>query len=893
MHRVNVTPAQRHTGHKTHYALKQVIGKGAYGVVYKAVNKATDQVIAIKAIEYQNEEELHEHMLEIDLLKNLRHENIVKYHGFIQSSHELYILLEYCIRGSLRDLIKKEALSEAKAKVYVKQTVRGLQYLHDQGVIHRDIKAANLLLTENGIVKLADFGVSTRVTNMAMTYAGSPNWMAPEVMLGKGASTVSDIWSLGATVVELLTGNPPFHNLVNEAACYAIVNDVYYPPEHLSTQCKNFIERCFQKNMFKRPQAHQLLQQDWLKEGRDKLEQFKEDNVTEDKWDSDFLEVNTVASRSSPKKKLDDSYRYIDQLRSGQLISPPEVVMQHVTAEDISDLLFELCATDEAKKEELFMSLFALDKEYMMGAGLRLFITLGGVPLLLSYEEVLSTYFATNIALLVQCGILTNINNIQDTSLLLKITDHMARTLSSDRWCKWCSSVSSLQDALISELLHGSKLAETTLLQLSSHPAFRFDLGKLMLSNFRGSLRLQYTIFKCLNNIVKRTYSLDFTNQTPPNSVSASSSVSSLSLHMDSSSYPAGETLPNNFIDWLLHFIPGPDGTSKNTKLFLELCYYSTHLSSIRLSELIESPPFLDFISELQSNPKLPHWALCLNICVELSNELNKDALPKMLRIGNRFFDQPDLFTGTLEILLNCLLFALREGYQCKLSGPPESIQILNDSYECGIIPCNILIARFFEKEDQFPNFITKFTKLISLPPCGKLCHDLVMTPKFVDKMIRIFTLYQASLIIQIDALKFLKLVLTKALEYTPQSKHTGVSPGKLLESVLLKPLKNSDEVSLSQIFSRMSKFLSTNWSPSKSAQLHMTTGTANLLDTPIASTTQSPSSSRHGRLGKVGNDSILIQQLCEDIAALNKDNYTPSHDSDGFLVPRRLPSGY
>ncbi|AAS52904.1 AER223Cp [Eremothecium gossypii ATCC 10895] len=901
MHRVNVTPAQRHTGQRKHYALKQVIGKGAYGVVYKAVNRATDQVIAIKAIEYENEEELHEHMLEIDLLKNLKHENIVKYHGFIQSSHELYILLEYCIRGSLRDLIKKEALSEAKAKTYVRQTLRGLQYLHDQGVIHRDIKAANLLLTENGVVKLADFGVSTRVNNMAMTYAGSPNWMAPEVMLGKGASTVSDIWSLGATVVELLTGNPPFYNLVNEAACYAIVNDVYYPPEHLSAECKAFMELCFQKNMFKRPQAHQLLQHGWLKEGRDKLEQFKEDDLVEDRWDQDFLEVNTVVSQSSPgKKQLDGPYKYIEQLRSGQFISSPETILQNITAEDITDLMFELCNLDEPNRASLLFGVFSFDKEYVSGAGTKGFIALGGIPQVLPFEEILVTYFSSSIPLLVQCGILSRINDLHDSTLLLKIVDHVQRMFSFERWCKWCSSISSLQEVLLKELLHGNKLSEVIMLQLSTSRAFRFDLSKLMLPSFRGSVRLQHIIFKCLNNILKRTHAVDFT-QTPPNSVSVSSSASSISFKMDSTLYPAGETLPDNFIDWLLNFIPPADATPKNVKIFLEVCYYASHLNSLRLSELIESHAFLDFIAHLQSNVRFLHWSACLNICVDLSNELNRDALPEMLLIGNRFFEQPDLFTGTVEILLNCMLFALREGCAYHIDKRSSDIEITQDSLPSGTIPCDKLIVNFFEKEDQFPKFITKFTRLVSLPPCGKLCYDLVMAPKFVEKMVRIFKLYQASLIIQIDALKFLKIVLTKALEYTPAGRPSKlVTPARLLESALGKQIKNTDEQHLLHVVSQLSKFLLANWSSSRpSSQLHVAAaGPTSLLETPLASASHSPPPSRKGHLGKVGNDSILIRQLCEDIASLNNkengnnNNGRPLHDSDGFLVPRRLPSG-
>ncbi|SMN22920.1 similar to Saccharomyces cerevisiae YAR019C CDC15 Protein kinase of the Mitotic Exit Network that is localized to the spindle pole bodies at late anaphase [Maudiozyma saulgeensis] len=303
------------------YQLKQVVGKGSYGVVYRAVNKKSKQTVAIKEINYDNDEELSEIMIEIDLLKNLNHINIVKYHGFIQKSSNLYIILEYASHGSLKNLFAKrptKRLEENETTIYIKQTLHGLAYLHEQGVIHRDIKAANLLLDANNIVKLADFGVSTMVNNTAMTLAGSLNWMAPEIITNKGASTLSDIWSLGATVVELMTGNPPFHNLIDINIYYAIENDKYYPPDSLPDKCKHFLKQCFHKSMYRRPTAVQLLKHPWLRDIREtapkltresKLSKFQEvDTDMDQDWDADFTEpteiprdslTNFVAKRAS------------------------------------------------------------------------------------------------------------------------------------------------------------------------------------------------------------------------------------------------------------------------------------------------------------------------------------------------------------------------------------------------------------------------------------------------------------------------------------------------------------------------------------------------------------------------------------------------------------------
>ena len=124
------------------------------------------------------------------------------------------------------------------------QVLQGLQYLHDQGVIHRDIKGANILTTKDGTVKLADFGVSTStLTNgqdKEAQVVGTPYWMAPEIIQLSGASPASDIWSVGATVIELLQGRPPYHNLAAMPALFAIVNDDH-PPLPAVLRCP----RCF------------------------------------------------------------------------------------------------------------------------------------------------------------------------------------------------------------------------------------------------------------------------------------------------------------------------------------------------------------------------------------------------------------------------------------------------------------------------------------------------------------------------------------------------------------------------------------------------------------------------------------------------------------------------
>ncbi|CAG8808390.1 19978_t:CDS:1, partial [Racocetra persica] len=150
--------------------------------------------------------------------------------------------------------------------LYISQVLEGLLYLHDQGVIHRDIKGANILTTKEGLVKLADFGVATKTANLGdLSVVGSPYWMAPEIIELSGATTSSDIWSVGCVVIELLEGKPPYHNLDPMPALFRIVEDDHPPlPESASPAVKDFLMQCFQKDSNLRVSARKLLRHPWI-----------------------------------------------------------------------------------------------------------------------------------------------------------------------------------------------------------------------------------------------------------------------------------------------------------------------------------------------------------------------------------------------------------------------------------------------------------------------------------------------------------------------------------------------------------------------------------------------------------------------------------------------------
>lgn len=255
------------------YQLGDCLGKGAFGSVYRALNWGTGETVAIKQIKLADlpKAELRVIMQEIDLLKNLDHANIVKYHGFVRTAETLNIILEYCENGSLHSIAKNFGrFPENLVALYMSQVLHGLLYLHEQAVIHRDIKGANILTTKEGLVKLADFGVASKTAGLnEVSVVGTPYWMAPEVIELTGATTASDIWSLGCTVIELLDGRPPYHQLQPMPALFRIVNDDHPPlPQGASPVVIDFLMQCFQKDPNLRVSARKLLKHPWIVNAR-------------------------------------------------------------------------------------------------------------------------------------------------------------------------------------------------------------------------------------------------------------------------------------------------------------------------------------------------------------------------------------------------------------------------------------------------------------------------------------------------------------------------------------------------------------------------------------------------------------------------------------------------
>ncbi|XVE91741.1 hypothetical protein REPUB_Repub01dG0037200 [Reevesia pubescens] len=199
----------------TKYELLNELGKGSYGAVYKARDIRTSELVAIKLISLTEGEEGYEEIRgEIEMLQQCSHPNVVRYLGSYQGEEYLWIVMEYCGGGSVADLmnVTEEPLEEYQIAYICREALKGLDYLHSIFKVHRDIKGGNILLTEQGEVKLGDFGVAaqlTRTMSKRNTFIGTPHWMAPEVIQESRYDGKVDVWALGVSAIEMAEGLPP------------------------------------------------------------------------------------------------------------------------------------------------------------------------------------------------------------------------------------------------------------------------------------------------------------------------------------------------------------------------------------------------------------------------------------------------------------------------------------------------------------------------------------------------------------------------------------------------------------------------------------------------------------------------------------------------------------
>ena len=252
---------------ETEFDLIELVGQGNYGRVYKAIHKKTGKIYSAKIAYIEKANEVESFKKEINILSQCNNQYIVHYYGSYIKGHQIWIILEFCDGGSLYELIKilPRNLNEEEIASLIYMILKGLIFLHENKKIHRDVKSENILLTHEGIAKLADFGVSTQLMHSfskKITKIGTPFYMSPEVIMQNKYDYKCDIWSLGITSIEMAEGEPPFSKV---KGYWVLKKIITHPPKGLknkekwSKEFNDFIEKCLIYEPEKRPSAKELL----------------------------------------------------------------------------------------------------------------------------------------------------------------------------------------------------------------------------------------------------------------------------------------------------------------------------------------------------------------------------------------------------------------------------------------------------------------------------------------------------------------------------------------------------------------------------------------------------------------------------------------------------------
>merc|ERR1719431_7810 len=315
------------------------LGDGAFGKVHKARHRESGRLAAAKVCALESEDELSDFSVEIDILHEIQHKNVIKLYDAFFHENKLWMFIEYCDGGALDSIIVdlEKGLTEKQIAYVTRQICIGLCYLHRSKVIHRDLKAGNVLLTMQGEVKLADFGVSAKNkedNQKRDTFIGTPYWMAPEVVSSETFRDEPydhkvDIWSLGVTMIEFAQMEPPFHEMTPMRVLLKIQKSEpprLDHPHRWSKEFNDFLKQCLVKDPHRRPSAQDLLKHPFIRAASDRkplldlLAEFKAEIINEEEMDVDeeataqeepedtFSSASTFSSSSVLDTSADSSF---------------------------------------------------------------------------------------------------------------------------------------------------------------------------------------------------------------------------------------------------------------------------------------------------------------------------------------------------------------------------------------------------------------------------------------------------------------------------------------------------------------------------------------------------------------------------------------------------------
>uniref|UniRef100_A0A672PPU5 Serine/threonine-protein kinase PLK n=1 Tax=Sinocyclocheilus grahami TaxID=75366 RepID=A0A672PPU5_SINGR len=256
------------------YCKGKLLGKGGFARCYEMTDLANNKMYAVKVIPQSRVSKPHQRekiINEIELHKSLQHKHVVKFSHHFEDQDNIHIFLELCSRKSLAHIWKaRHTLTDPEVRYYLKQIISALKYLHNKGILHRDLKLGNFFVNENMDLRLGDFGLAAKLETVEQrkkTICGTPNYLAPEVLNRRGHGTESDVWSLGCVMYTLLCGNPPFETL-DLKETYKCIKEVRYSlPQSLTPSAQKLISAVLQKDPSDRLTLDQILAHEYFTKG--------------------------------------------------------------------------------------------------------------------------------------------------------------------------------------------------------------------------------------------------------------------------------------------------------------------------------------------------------------------------------------------------------------------------------------------------------------------------------------------------------------------------------------------------------------------------------------------------------------------------------------------------
>jgi len=256
------------------YVRGKLLGKGGFAKCYELKCVQTGKIYAGKIISKSRLTKPHQRVKikrEVELHRPLKNSSVVQFHSYFEDDENVYFVLEICSRKSLVHVLRnRKTLTEPEVRYYMKELVHGLKYIHDQKIIHRDLKLGNMLLNDHMHVKLADFGLATRVEyegEKKMTVCGTPNYIAPEVLQKKGHSYEADVWAMGCIMYAMLVGRPPFETTTLKETYSRITTNKYSVPPHVSLPAKSLIQKLLTPEPLHRPTLDEILEHEFFSIG--------------------------------------------------------------------------------------------------------------------------------------------------------------------------------------------------------------------------------------------------------------------------------------------------------------------------------------------------------------------------------------------------------------------------------------------------------------------------------------------------------------------------------------------------------------------------------------------------------------------------------------------------